>query len=94
MSPKDESRYGSLQISLHWVMLILIVAVYASIELRTLYPRGSELRDALKTWHFMLGLAIFFLLWLRLLARIFGRVPPITPRPPLWQRRSVPSRTT
>jgi len=78
-------RYGSLLISLHWVMLLLIVAVYASIELRVLFPRGSDLREAFKTWHFMLGLGIFALVWLRLLARFLGPVPEIVPRPPRWQ---------
>jgi cytochrome b561 len=66
-------------------MLLLIVAVYACIELRVLYPRGSDIREALKTWHFMLGLAIFALVWVRLLARFLGRVPEIVPRPPRWQ---------
>jgi cytochrome b561 len=81
----DSTRYGSLVISLHWLMLLLIVAVYACIELRVLYPRGSDIREALKTWHFMIGLGIFALVWLRLLSRFLGPVPPITPRPSQWQ---------
>jgi superoxide oxidase len=81
----DSARYGSMLIFLHWAMLLLIVAVYACIELRVLYPRGSEIREGLKTWHFMLGLSIFALVWLRLIARLFTAVPPITPRPPRWQ---------
>jgi cytochrome b561 len=86
MTSNSGTRYGSLQISLHWLMLLLIIAVYACIELRELYPGGSEIRAALKTWHFMLGLAVFALVWLRLLARYFGQVPPISPVPPRWQR--------
>jgi cytochrome b561 len=82
---KGFARYGSLLISLHWLMLLLIVAVYACIELRVLYPRGSELREALKTWHYMLGLGIFSLVWLRLLARFLGPAPAIVPQPPRWQ---------
>jgi cytochrome b561 len=85
MNSNTGARYGSLQVSLHWAMLLLIVAVYACIELRVLYPRGSEIREALKAWHFMLGLAIFGLVWLRLIARLFGRAPPILPQPPQWQ---------
>jgi len=34
-------RYGSLLIALHWLMLVLIVAVYACIELRVRHPQGS-----------------------------------------------------
>lgn len=82
---EEPARYGSLLISLHWLMLVLIVAVYATIELRGFYPRGSEIREGLKTWHFMLGLAIFALVWVRLLARFVGAVPPIVPTPPRWQ---------
>jgi len=78
-------RYGSALIFLHWLMLLLIVAVYACIELRVLYPKGSDIREALKTWHFMLGLAIFALVWLRLIARYLGTAPAILPPPPRWQ---------
>jgi cytochrome b561 len=85
MNRNGVARYTSLLITLHWIMLFLIVAVYACIELRELYPKGSAIREALKSWHFMLGLAVFGLVWLRLIARLFGRTPPIVPRPPEWQ---------
>ncbi len=78
-------RYGSLLIALHWFTLALIIAVYACMELRELYPKGSALREGLKTWHFMLGLSVFALVWLRLLARLSGPAPAIVPRPPRWQ---------
>ena len=52
-------RYGLISIGFHWVMFLLLVAVYACIELRVLYPKGSDPRDALKSWHFMLGLSVF-----------------------------------
>jgi superoxide oxidase len=84
-SGKGSVKYGSLLISLHWLMLLLMVAVYACIELRVLYPRGSGIREALKTWHFMLGFAIFALVWLRLLVRFLRPTPQIIPRPPGWQ---------
>ena len=63
-------RYSYLSIALHWLMLLLFVAVYATIELREIYPRGSVPREALKSWHFMLGLSIFALVWVRIVARI------------------------
>ncbi len=47
-------RYGRLSIVIHWATLAILVAVYACIELREMYPRGSEIREALKTWHYML----------------------------------------
>lgn len=39
-------------------------------ELREFYPRGSAIREGLKTWHYVLGLSVFGLVGLRLLARI------------------------
>ncbi len=82
-------RYGSISTSLHWLMLLLIIAVYACIDLREYYPKGSYIRDALKTWHFMLGLSVFVLVWARLLFIIFGQVPRIIPEPPKWQMLSA-----
>jgi cytochrome b561 len=84
-SDDTTARYNSRLILLHWLMLVLIAAVYATIELRVLYPRGSALREGLKTLHFMLGLAVFALVWLRLIARLTGRIPAIVPSPPRWQ---------
>jgi len=75
-------RYGSLSIALHWLMLLLLVAVYACIELREIYPKGSDPREALKTWHFMLGLSVLGLVSLRVIARVLsGPVPAIQPAP-------------
>lgn len=79
-------RYGSLSIAMHWLMLLLLVAVYACINMRELYPRGSDLRDALKTWHFMLGLSVFLLVFVRLALRA-GPTPHIVPAIPIWQER-------
>ncbi|MBP6682250.1 MAG: cytochrome b/b6 domain-containing protein, partial [Halioglobus sp.] len=59
-------RYGTLSITMHWLMFLLLVAVFACMELREFYPKGSEPREALKSWHFTLGLTVFALVWLRL----------------------------
>lgn len=80
------ARYGGLTIALHWFMLLLIVAIYATMELRGLFPRGSDPREAMKAWHFMLGLSVLAFLALRLAARIAGPKPPIVPPPRRWQR--------
>ncbi len=83
------SRYGSLSVGIHWLVLLLFIAVYASINLRELYPKGSDPREALKTWHFMLGMLVFVLLWLRLAARFSGPAPDIRPEPSVWQQLSA-----
>jgi cytochrome b561 len=78
-------RFGTATIWLHWLMLLLIAAVYACIELRVLWPRGSDPRELIKTWHYMLGLSVLALAVVRIAARVRGGTPPITPRPPAWQ---------
>ena len=81
------NRYGSVSIGLHWLMFLLIAAVYACIELREIYPKGSDPRDALKAWHFTLGLSVLALVWLRLLIRVLQPSPVIVPPPVAWQQR-------
>ena len=79
-------RYGSLSIAMHWLVLALLIGVYACIELHGLAPRGSALRADLKTWHFMLGLTVFALVALRLLVRLLTPSPLMAPTVPAWQR--------
>lgn len=82
-------RYGMLSVNLHWLMVLLLIAVYCCMELREFFPKGSDARSAMKTWHYMLGLSVFALAGLRLLVRAFGAVPGIDPPPPRWQLRSA-----
>jgi len=79
------TRYAGPSIALHWLTLVLLVGVYACIELRTGFPKGSDARELLKQWHFMLGLSVFALTWLRLLARALTPTPRIVPAPSSWQ---------
>ncbi len=79
------SRYGSLSIGLHWLMLLLITSVYACIELRGNFPKGSDIREGLKAWHFMLGLSVLVLVVFRAAVRFSAIVPRIQPDPPKWQ---------
>lgn len=78
--------YNTVSIALHWLMFILIVAVFASIELRELFDKGTETRDAFKMWHFMLGLSVLALVSVRLIVRVLaGPAPEIQPKPKKWQ---------
>jgi len=78
-------RYPAISIFLHWAMLLLITAVYSCILLRENFPRGSDLREGLKMWHFMLGLSVLALVIIRIVARLLTAKPPIKPEPPAWQ---------
>lgn len=79
--------YGSLPVALHWLMLLLIVAVYAMMELKWIFPKDSAGRGAMANLHYMLGLSVFVLVWLRLLMRSLGTAPVVAPAPPAWQVR-------
>lgn len=72
---KSSARYAAVSIALHWLTLLLFVGVYATIELREFFPKGSVPRNSLKEWHFMFGLSIFLLAWLRITARIAWPAP-------------------
>ncbi len=74
-------RYGALSIKMHWLMVILMVAVYASIELRVFFEKGTDMRDAFKMWHFMLGLLTLALVLVRIYLRFTQVTPAIKPTP-------------
>jgi cytochrome b561 len=80
-----KNGYGLLNISLHWLMLALIVATYAMMDLKTLYPRGSAARETMAFWHDTLGLTVFCLVWVRIGARSVGTTPVIVPEMPAMQ---------
>ena len=77
-------RYGRLSIIMHWSMVILFIGIYACIKLRGALPKGHVLKGPLLGFHGLLGLAVFALVWVRLLGRLTPR-PPIRPQPPAWQ---------
>lgn len=72
-------RYTPLSIFLHWLTFFLLVAVYTCIEVKGYFPKGSALRDGLKTWHFIFGIAVLFITIIRLLNRSFTQSPAIVP---------------
>ena len=80
------SRYGIISITLHWLMLLLIASVFLCMELRGNFPKGSVIREGLKTWHFMLGLSVLVLVLLRAVVSFIGAAPRIQPDPPKWQK--------
>lgn len=88
MNPNPSAqRFSALSITLHWGMLLLLIAVYATMEFKGVFPKGSAPRELMKTTHFMLGLGVLALVGVRLLARWTGPQPAIVPTPPRWQQR-------
>ena len=64
-----DDRYSTLSIGLHWLMMLLIVAVYVCMQASDQYPRDSDMRALMRHWHYMLGLSVLGLVALRLLLR-------------------------
>ncbi|MDR3455115.1 MAG: cytochrome b [Rhodoferax sp.] len=81
-------RYGSPSIGMHWLMFFLLTGAYVCINLADVFPKGSQLRGNLKTWHYLLGLCVWALVVIRLGIRFLSGPPPgIEPQISLWQRR-------
>lgn len=78
--------FGPPTVALHWLSLFLLIAVYASMELRGFFPRGSGTREAMKSAHFTLGFLVFALAWIRVALRFTGPTPAITPTPSAWSK--------
>ncbi|MDZ4868395.1 MAG: cytochrome b [Alphaproteobacteria bacterium] len=75
----QQSRYHPTIIALHWGVLLLMIGVYASMELRGYWPRGSNLREGLKLVHYSLGLTVFALVIARIVIRLRTTTPAVTP---------------
>lgn len=84
LNTKD--RYGSLSIALHWLMLLLIAAVYAAVEFHDEYPKDNPMHKLLINWHFQLGLTVLVLVVVRLVLKAMAPAPLIQPRPALVER--------
>lgn len=85
----DRYHYPTPTRWLHWAMVALLAATYAFIELRVLFDKGTDPREALKAAHFMAGLTVLMVALARVAARLQVNVPPIVPALPGWQRASA-----
>lgn len=79
--PSRPQTYRPVSIALHWIMLLLLLAVYAAIELKGLFPSDGDPSQILKTLHAMLGLSVLALVLLRIVLRLTGQRPCIVPEP-------------
>lgn len=81
----DRCGYSAAQILMHWLMLIIIAAAYALMELKSSAPRGSDLRTNMIAMHYLLGLCVLTLAWVRLALRMKVTAPSIVPTPAAWE---------
>jgi superoxide oxidase len=77
----SQQSYSNWMVRLHWLTVLLIVAIYASIEFRSIFEKGTVERDLMKEVHFVLGLSLWFITLARLVIRRFSVIPEIEPAP-------------
>ncbi|EJF30474.1 MULTISPECIES: cytochrome b561 [Enterobacteriaceae] len=73
------TKYTSVQISIHWLVFLLVVGAYCAMELRGFAPRSY--RPLINAIHFTCGISVLGLMVARLLMRIKYRAPAIVPKP-------------
>jgi cytochrome b561 len=84
-------RYAGLLIALHWLIALGILGLLALGLYMVGLPKGLPVKATLINLHKSLGLTVFLLVLLRIVARLVLHRPPLPPMPP-WQRAAA--RTT
>ncbi len=83
--PSKATTYPHTIITLHWLTVLVIAGVFAAIEIRGYYPKGSDMRSLLTATHKSLGILVLVLTIVRITIRSRISAPTITPAPPAWQ---------
>ncbi|MGM8752759.1 cytochrome b561 [Enterobacter chuandaensis] len=73
------TKYTSLQITIHWLVFLLIVVAYSAMEFRGFFPRTD--RPLINMIHVSCGISVLVLMVARLLIRLKFPAPPIQPKP-------------
>lgn len=72
-------KYLGLQIGIHWLVFLLVIVAYCSMEFRGFFPRSA--RPIINMVHVSCGISILVLMVARLLIRLKRPAPPIMPKP-------------
>jgi cytochrome b561 len=75
-------HYHPASIFLHWLVFLLVIAAFITIELKGQFPKGSEPRELCKSIHGLFGQLIFIAMAIRLAIRLkYGAPAPSNPMP-------------
>ena len=75
-------HYHPASIFLHWLVFLLVIAAFITIELKGQFPKGSEPRELCKSIHGVFGQLIFIAMAIRLAIRLkYGAPAPSNPMP-------------
>lgn len=80
-----KNRYPLLQITLHWLTLLMLILAYGVMLGRDYFP--DEYRQFVRQLHYNFGLSVWALVFIRIIIRHRFRTPPIVPPLPRWQAR-------
>lgn len=73
----SRAQYHPASIILHWLVFLLVLAAFITIELKGQFPKGSESRELCKSIHGLFGQLIFLAMLIRLAIRkIYGAPEP------------------
>lgn len=68
------AHFSRLQITLHWLTLLLTGIAYAAIELRGWAPKGSSVYLFMKDMHYDMGVLVWALMFLRYILNTNTRI--------------------
>lgn len=85
----NETRYGAVAMSLHWVTALLILSLLALGWTMTGLPPGSPQQFKLFQLHKSLGVTVFVLTAVRLAWRLHHGVPALPASMPDWERKAA-----
>ena len=84
MAADLEKRYTGVAMALHWLMAVLVFALFAIGWYMVDLPRGPD-RSANFALHKSIGLTVFLLAGVRIWWRFFHRPPPHDTAVPAWR---------
>jgi cytochrome b561 len=88
-------RYGSVAMTLHWVMALLIIAnIVLGLWFAEFMMRGDPLKYTVAQWHKSIGLTVLVLSIVRVAWRMINPHPPVPWRRPLTQALALVSHYT
>ena len=82
----NDTRYGFIAKSFHWVMFVLILFLLLVEPIGDIFPRRSPERFFIIWLHQSTGITVFMLVVLRLIWRMFNKPPPYPASMPSWQK--------
>ena len=86
MLTNSERRYGSVAVTLHWLIALAIIGMLILGKYMADLPNSDPSKFDLIQLHKSFGISILALSVLRLAWRLVNKVPPLPPQMPAWER--------